>query len=123
LSPVAQPGISDDDLAMRFSARYSDDLRYVPAWNAWLLRDGARWTPDEKRAVFNLARAICREAGEELASKANGDEAKRRIRARTGSARTISNVVRLARTDPRHAVAVEWATEQGLRRRRARGRS
>jgi putative DNA primase/helicase len=106
VGPADLPGASDDELAARFTRRYAADLRYVAAWDAWLEWDGARWARDEKRATWDLARRVCREVGDELAVAATSDVQHRRIRAKTGSATTVMNVVKLASADPRHAVAV-----------------
>ncbi len=36
------PAFSEDALALRFSKRHADDLRYVAAWSKWLQWDGTR---------------------------------------------------------------------------------
>ncbi len=59
-SPAA-PAFSDDALALDFTRRYGDRLRYVATWGKWLEYDGTRWTPDATVQVFDLARAVCRE--------------------------------------------------------------
>jgi len=99
-------GLSDDELALRFSARYSDSLRYVAAWDRWLMWDGKRWAHDEKRKVFDLSRSICREVLEEHLAMPMTDTQRKTLRKRLGDARTVYNVTKLAGSDPRHAVAV-----------------
>lgn len=99
------PGVSDDELAQCFTRRHGHELRYVAKWATWLRWDGVRWARDEKRSVFDLARQVCRQAAEDL-TRDSTDEQRKRIRARVGSAMTVWNVVKLAATDPRHAVAV-----------------
>lgn len=92
------PVISDDALALRFSARHVGQLLYVPALNSWLRWDGCRWAQDDVLAVFDLARAVCREA----AAVEDGGKA-----VKLASAATVAAVERLARSDPRHARRVE----------------
>ena len=107
---LSQPeplGISDDDLARLFTKRHRDELRYVPAWGKWLLWDGNHWAIDERRRVFDLARAICREQMEALLATTDNEGKRQRIRAQLGSKSTTWNVVALASTDPVHSVAVE----------------
>ena len=88
---------SDDGLALGFSERHADELLHVALWGHWLRWDGARWAKDDTLAVFDLARAFCREmAGEAARQK---DEAA----ARLGNASTVAAVERMARADRRHA--------------------
>jgi putative DNA primase/helicase len=102
------PGSSDDELALRFTTRHEKDLRYVPAWDRWLIWDGKRWAHDEKRRVFDLSRALCREVlTEQLCSQVITDTQKKALRNRLGSATTVYALVRLAGSDPRHAVSVK----------------
>lgn len=93
------PEFSEDALATTFSERHGDDLRYVAPWGKWLRWDGCRWAFDETLAVFDLARAICRDAANE--SEKPG-EAKA-----IASAKTVAAVERLAKADRRHACTVD----------------
>ncbi len=104
---VAEPvGLSDDELALRFTERHSDDLRYVAAWDRWLIWDGRRFAFDERRRVFDMARSLCRDVlAEHLADPAGSDAQRRALRGRLGSAATIWSLVKLAGSDPRHAVS------------------
>lgn len=104
--PAVEVGLSDDELALRFTARYKDELRYVAAWDRWLLWDGCRWAHDEKRSVFDLSRRICREALAEYLPETMTESAYKTLRKRLGDAKTVYNVIKLAGADPRHAVAV-----------------
>ena len=63
------PRFSEEALALRFSARHGNDLRYVAAWGKWFRWDGMRWCEDCTLRVFDLARAICREAAAECESE------------------------------------------------------
>jgi hypothetical protein len=59
------PRFSEDALALRFSQKHADDLKYVHRWGIWLRWDGTRWTEDSTLHTFDLARTICREASAE----------------------------------------------------------
>jgi P4 family phage/plasmid primase-like protien len=90
---------ADDTLALKFTERHGDNLRYTAAWGQWSAWDGHAWRPDATCYVFDLARQICREQ-----SARCEDE---RLRSRIASAQTVSAVERLARADRRHAATVE----------------
>lgn len=100
-------GLSDDDLALKFTERHASDLRYVAVWDRWLIWDCTRWAYDERRRVFDMARALCRDIlAEHLQDPALTDVQRKSLRQRLGSAGTIWAVVKLAGSDPRHAVTV-----------------
>src|SRR5215831_12281057 len=82
---------SDDALALTFAHRHAGELRYVAKWSAWLSWDGARWQVDDTLAVFDRARAICREAAAECSGRA------KKLKKELASAKTVSAVERLAR--------------------------
>ena len=44
--PAAPPEFSDDALALEFTRRHGEDLRYVAPWGKWLRFDGKRWAED-----------------------------------------------------------------------------
>jgi putative DNA primase/helicase len=103
------PRFSEEALALRFSRRYADDLRYVFPWGHWMCWDGLRWVDDDTLHVFDLARGICRAASAEC-----GD-AKERAATRIAAAQTVAAIERLARADRRHAARVEqWDTHLWL---------
>ena len=54
-------GLSDDELALRFSERHGVLARYVALWDRWLLWDDKRFAHDTCRRIFDMARAVCRE--------------------------------------------------------------
>ena len=99
-------GLSDDELATRFTERHLNELRYVAAWDRWLIWDGQRLAYDERRRVFDMVRALCREVLAEHLADPNYSEGQRKVlRNRLGSAATIWSVAKLAGSDPRHAVS------------------
>ncbi len=87
---------SDDALAAEFTTRYSDHLLSLPKAGRWLIWDGTRWAPDEKLVVFNLMRRVCRNVAQRAEKKT--------IAAAITSKTTIYAAVKLASTDPRHAI-------------------
>lgn len=101
------PEYSDDSLAQAFAERYSEHMLYVSQWGKWMLWNGQQWTADETLHATHRSRIICREQGNaalvrpDLASKARG------IATALTSLRTIGNVERLARADPRHAATTD----------------
>lgn len=96
---VEPEGFSDDDLALRFTAKHGDDLRFTALWGRWSRWDGHRWEPDETLNVYNLARSVCRDAA--------GGCGNRNVAQRINSAVTIAAVERVARSDRRHAATVD----------------
>ena len=95
-------GFTEDALALEFTRQHGEHLRYVAAWNRWLMWDGRRWDFDETVNVFDLARAICREA----AAKSNKPQKT------LGKATTVAGVEKLAKADRTHAATVDqWDSE------------
>lgn len=93
------PPFSDEALALRFAERHLGDLRFVAAWNKWLIWDGARWRIDDTILAFDYSRAICRAA----AAECN----KPKLAATIASAKTVAAVERLARADRGIAATVD----------------
>ena len=101
------PEFSDDALALRFAERHANELRYVAKWSAWLCWDGVCWRFDNTLSAFDRARVICRAA----AAGCN----KLKLRKELASAKTVSAVERLARSDRRLAATVEqWDADPWL---------
>jgi putative DNA primase/helicase len=101
------PALTDEGLALRFVDKHVETLRYVAAWSRWLEWDGTRWKPDTTLHAFDLARGVCRTASAE----AN----KPKLAALMASAKTVSAVERLARSDRRMAAIVEqWDADPWL---------
>jgi putative DNA primase/helicase len=104
--PVA-PEFSDEALALRFAAVFQHRLRYVAAWNKWMVWDGHVWRPDETLNALHLARMICREAA---ASCNHIKVAKALV-----SAKTEMAALSLARADRRLAAVVDqWDADLWL---------
>lgn len=97
---------SEEDLALRFSKRHADDLRYTALWGHWSIWDGKHWTRDDTHLVFDMVRALCRQAA------IGSDKWKA---PRIARASTVAAVERLAKADRRHAMSVNrWDADPWL---------
>ena len=99
---------SHDAIADQFSARYTQNLRYVDKWG-WVDWTGQRWRRVSSVFVMDLARPICRS----VAQLCKDDLDIPIVSTREGlarsiaSAQTIAAVEKLARGDGRHYSEVE----------------
>jgi putative DNA primase/helicase len=101
------PEFSDECLALTFTARHQDRLRYVAAWGKWLIWDGAVWRFDDTLYSFDLARVICRAAAAECTNLKLGGA--------VASAKAVAAVEKLARSDRGHAATVDqWDVDPWL---------
>ncbi len=101
------PAFSEDAIALKFSALYGDDLRYVAPWKKWLQWNGRHWAFDDTINVYDLARAVCRDEAERCDTK---PEAKR-----IASAKTRASIESLARADRRHVATIDqWDADPWL---------
>lgn len=99
--------VTDDALALAFSAAHAGTLRYVAGWGRWLQWTGSVWRHDDTLFVFDRVRRLCR-----AASGPNRTPAEKRTLA---DAQTIAAVERLARSDRRHAATVDqWDADPWL---------
>jgi putative DNA primase/helicase len=90
---------TEDALALRFSERHKNDLRYIATKATWLKWDGARWCPEATHLAFDLARKSCRADAQTFG---NG-----KAPSQVYSAKTIAAVERMAKADRRQATTVE----------------
>jgi putative DNA primase/helicase len=90
---------TEDALALRFSERHKDDLRYIATKGVWLKWDGTRWYAEATHLAFDLARRSCRDDAQ---SFGNG-----KVPSQVYSAKAIAAVERMAKTDRRQATTVE----------------
>jgi putative DNA primase/helicase len=94
--PLPSDGGLEDNVALAFSAKYANNVRYVAAWNKWYHWDGVRWAEEKTLHAFHLARELCRVAED-------------------ASHKTVAAVVGLARTDRRQAaVTSQWDADPWL---------
>jgi putative DNA primase/helicase len=106
-SDAHPPAFTDEALALRFTERHANRLRYVVGWGRWMIAEADCWRPDETMLAFDLARAICREASAECNDA--------RIAPAIASAKTVAAVERLAKADRRHAATVgQWDADPWL---------
>ena len=106
--------LTEDALALRFSERHAEDLRYIATKGIWLKWDGARWYPEATHLAFDLARQSCRADAQAFG---NGKPP-----TSVYSAKTIAAVERMAKADRRQAGTIEqfdandfvFNTEEGL---------
>lgn len=98
------PEFSDEALALEFTAKHADNLRYVAVWGRWFEWTGDRWRQEDTLRAFDLARGICRAASTRAGNAKVADD--------VASARTVAAVERLPRADRRHAARVDqWDTD------------
>lgn len=102
LPVFSAPEFSDEDLALKFTSKHADELRYTALFARWNLWTGKFWRPDETMQIFSLARQLCREQAEECYSKARANTPSKESKA-IASAKTVAAVINLARSDRRHA--------------------
>jgi putative DNA primase/helicase len=101
------PEFSDDALALEFTARHAQELRFVAKWSAWLHWDGMRWKVEDTLKAFDLARAVARAYANSCPDQ---DDAPK-----IATARTVAAIEKLARADRRHAATVDiWDTDPWL---------
>ena len=99
------PEYSDEALALRFATAHAEDLRYVAARRRWYMWSGTVWAPDDTLAVYDLVRHECRAAAAEITARDTSATAKRQA-VNITSARTVTAVERLVRSDRRLAATV-----------------
>jgi len=104
---LAGDPFTEDALALRFSERHSDDLRYIATKGQWQKWDGARWYSEATCLAFDLACQSCRDDAHEYG---NGKPP-----AHVYSASTIAAVERMAKADRRQATTIEqWDANDWL---------
>jgi putative DNA primase/helicase len=86
--------LSENALAQRFADQHCEGVLFAAKEGRWREWDGTRWCSDEKLHMMTLARAFCRQEARE------GDVAPV-LRRQLQSAKTIANVLQLAKSDPR----------------------
>lgn len=98
-TPLA--GFTEDDLALEFSRRHSDELRYLAVSGKWYRYHDGVWFAEETLEAFDLARDVCRVA----ATDPRAEKVAREVR----KAKTVAAIITLARADRRHATEHdEW---------------
>ena len=94
--------LTDMGNAERFVHQHGVFVRYVHAWEKWLVWDGARWRIDDSGEVERLAKQTARTIWKEAAYAANEDELKEITKhARKSESRDrIAAMLSLAKSEP-----------------------
>lgn len=107
-------GRTDTANAARLVAKFGDDIRWVGAWDKWLIWDGRRWSIDQTLRTEAFAKRIAKELWKEIAAMmASGDVDKDQVGTMvlfakaSNSANGIRNMVALARSEPGVPVGIE----------------
>ena len=91
--------LSEDAIALRFSARHEHDLRYVATKAQWFTWDDLRWRPEPTLLAFDLARDSCRA---DVREYGNGKPPPGIL-----TSKTIAAIERLAKADRRQAATLD----------------
>lgn len=98
---------TDDSLGLRFSETFAPALRFVAAWNRWMIWDGQVWKKDNTLRVYDLVRRSARAIA--------GEAKDPKLRVGLSSAKTVAAIEKLVRSDRRHAAAADsWDSNPWL---------
>jgi putative DNA primase/helicase len=89
--------LTEDALALRFSERRENDLRYVAAKAQWFKWNGVRWCPEPTHLAYDLARESCRADAE---TYGNGKPP-------AVTAQMVAAIERMAKADRRQAATLD----------------
>jgi putative DNA primase/helicase len=107
LPDTQPPQFSEDRLALAFTFKHHEDLRYVAPWGKWYRWTGTHWERETTLAAFDMARKICREA-----SGFCGDYKTANIITKASS---VAAVETFARSDRAHvAIIDQWDADKRL---------
>jgi putative DNA primase/helicase len=105
--PASDDPFTEDALALRFSERHANDLRYIALKGQWLRWNADRWREETTLLAFDLARKSIRE---DVRQYGNGKPP-----AAVSSAKVVSAIERLAKADRRQAATLEqWDADKRL---------
>ena len=91
--------VSEHSVALDFTARYQDTMRYCPDLSGWFQWDGTRWRPDGLNVAFHYARTMSGEASENKNAR------------RAGFAHGVES---FCRADPAHSVDASYWDSDGM---------
>jgi putative DNA primase/helicase len=103
------PPCSEEAMALGFSARHANDLRYLASTGHWLLWRTTHWRVESTLRVFDFSRMICREHSAEVMA---WEKPNLKLAATVASAKTVAAIVSLARADRRHATEADAWNQQ-----------
>lgn len=100
LPPGSGPDIrfephTDSGNAERIRKLYGDDIRYCTQMQKWLVWDGRRWAIDEKGAVIQMAKRMCRRLYEQATGNSKLEEWARK----SESQGRLANALRIASSE------------------------
>lgn len=101
---------SEDNVALRFSQIYADDLRYVAPWGRWMRWNGRCWAHEDTLEVADFARKVCRSVAAYVRTDVQlTPKQQQTVANKYGAAQTIAAIERLAKADRRHAATIaQW---------------
>jgi len=101
---------SEDNVALRFSQIYADDLRYVAPWGRWMRWNSQRWIHEDTLEVADFARKVCRSVAAYVRTDVQlTPKQQQTVANKYGAAQTVSNIERFAKADRRHAATIaQW---------------
>lgn len=105
--------ITDGDLAEEFTRRHGGRVVYVAERRKWWIWNGWYWQIDDSLKHVDLARQVCRDVLAETLPKMLTASDRESLRQRLGSARAVSALLKLARSDPAHARRFHELTDGG----------
>jgi P4 family phage/plasmid primase-like protien len=101
---------SEDNVALRFSQIYADDLRYVAPWGRWMRWNSQRWIHEDTLEVADFSRKVCRSVAAYVRTDVQlTPKQQQTVANKYGAAQTVSNIERFAKADRRHAATIaQW---------------
>ena len=87
------PPISEHVVALGFTDKYRETMRYSPALGCWFEWDKTRWKPDKLQRAYHYVRTLAGEAGKEKSTR------------KAAFARGVES---FCRADPAHAVGAGY---------------
>jgi putative DNA primase/helicase len=90
--------LSDLGNSRLFVRLHGERVRFVPAWNKWLLWDGTRWRADDLGAVVEMGKSVADARWDE--SRNTDDRARRQFAAASASNKFITAALKLAQSAP-----------------------
>lgn len=107
---------SEDNVALRFSQLFADDLRFVAPWGRWMRWRDQRWHHEDTLEVFDLSRKVCRSVAAYVRQDPElTPRQMQTVAGKYGQANTVASIERLAKADRRHAATIaQWDADPWL---------
>jgi putative DNA primase/helicase len=102
--PLPDEPMTELGYARRLIEVYGSKLRFVVAWNRWLIWDGARWGPDTDGQVQRWMKVIARTVTSAVLLD-QGDKDMLRAAKRAESNAGVKGALNLASTEPELAIS------------------